>query len=162
MRELVYVSRRKLLQFRGERTPRRLLQRINNIGIKAPMDLGEFSMALGSDTSQRNGEPVERVAEYLQQIARHHRDPRAQSGDWVHFDTKMNYATTSVQPGRPTPGEDGPLIFWESAPQLTQAEYMARLHFQPSRIADAARYRRWIGRRAVEQLCRRGPRTPSE
>ena len=122
MRELVYVSRRKLLEFKEEKPPAGWLRRLRSLGFKAPLSLGEVSVALGEPEEVPTA-TLERVIETIQDSAAWYEDIRSvRPGSWVHFEAEMNYATTSLRDGQLEPGDDGPLIFWEPEPFTTSGE----------------------------------------
>jgi hypothetical protein len=97
------------------------------------MSLGEFSLALGAASSESEGVRLERVERHLHQSAKWYEDRDVGPGDWVQFEAKLNYAATSLESGQVSPGDDGPLIFWEPAlPAPTVEEVMARRRDPPT------------------------------
>lgn len=114
MRELVYLSQRKLSQFQPER-PRggRFLSRITGVGAKAPLSMGEVSLTLAASTTQSVLQ-LDKVLDELNNRVRGvqwYEDANIRVGDWAQFEALMNYAVVE-EPGLP----DAPLLFWEPRP----------------------------------------------
>lgn len=111
MRELVYLSLRKLSQFQPERPRGRLLRRITGVGAKAPLSMGEINLTLaGTDTQS-----IPHLDEVLKELDKRRRgvqwyeDEAVRVGDWVQFEAHMNYAVVS----EPHLTDGAPLLFWE-------------------------------------------------
>jgi hypothetical protein len=113
MREMLYVSRRKLLQFQEVYSRPVWWRRVTKFGLKAPLSLGEVSLELNGPGGPR----IPSLDSVIQQIslnAAWYQDQSAlDPGQWVQFEARMNYATTSLKDGQIEPGDDGPLVFWE-------------------------------------------------
>jgi hypothetical protein len=112
MRELVYVSRRKLAQFQVPKSRIGFLQRIRGVSAGAPL-VGELSLTLG-DPSARDAPDLDKVMKHISQAARWYEDEDVIAGEWVQFEALMNYA---VMPAENWPNEAGSrpelLVFWE-------------------------------------------------
>jgi len=109
MRELIYISRRKLDLFRPDRPQRsRWLRRINQVSAKAPF--GELQVGLDGDSSE--GGPS--LHEVIKHIERSERPPRWYldgglcAGDWVHFEARLNFSIL-----RGGISDRSVLLFWE-------------------------------------------------
>jgi hypothetical protein len=110
MRELVYVSQRKLSQFQPERPRGGFLRRITGLGAKAPLSMGEISLTL-VDSNAYSGPHLNDVLEELESRRRRvqwYEDEAVRVGDWVQFEALMNYGVVEE---RILP--DPPLLFWE-------------------------------------------------
>lgn len=107
MRELVYLSKRKLSQFHvGAR--RGFFSRITGFGAKAPLSMGEVSVTL-TQVAQKELPELEAVIDAIESIERGAQwvdSENLEVGDWLTFDAKLNYAVHGEQGG-------GPLLFWE-------------------------------------------------
>ncbi|WP_443034705.1 SAVMC3_10250 family protein [Streptomyces sp. BE308] len=124
MRELIYLSGRKLAQFREDgRRRRRLWQRrVSELGATAPLGLGELQVTLGD--APQEGPNLERVLRHLESLTpkpAEYSEASPDAGRWVKFKTRMNYQL--VRPttdGWDANGENierpaGPaaVVFWE-------------------------------------------------
>jgi hypothetical protein len=111
MRELVYLSLRKLSQFQPERPRGRFLRRITGVGATAPLSLGEISLTLAGPDTQS----IPHLDEVLEELDKRRRgvqwyeDEAVRVGDWVQFEARMNYAVVS----EPHLTDAAPLLFWE-------------------------------------------------
>ena len=124
MRELIYLSDRKLSQFRENESPRRRWRRrrVSELGAAAPFGLGELQFAL---TDAPQGRPtLERVLRHLESTSpkpAEYSEVSPDAGRWVKFKTRMSYQLV-----RPTTGDwsnDGEaierpvgpdaVVFWE-------------------------------------------------
>jgi hypothetical protein len=118
MRELVYLSLRKLSQFQPERPRGRFLRRITGVGATAPLSLGEISLTLAGPDTQS----IPHLDEVLEELDKRRRgvqwyeDEAVQVGDWVQFEARMNYAAVS----EPHLTDGAPLLFWE--PKLNHSD----------------------------------------
>ncbi|MEU2135249.1 SAVMC3_10250 family protein [Streptomyces sp. NPDC018352] len=124
MRELIYLSERKLAQFREDGSPRRRRwgRRLSELGATAPLGLGELQFAL---TDAPQGHPnLERVLRHLESLTPKPAEyfvASPDAGQWVKFKTRMNYQL--VRPttddwgdnGEPIEHPTGPaaVVFWE-------------------------------------------------
>ncbi|MFE7113590.1 SAVMC3_10250 family protein [Streptomyces sp. NPDC057575] len=128
MRELIYLSERKLAQFRENRSPRRRWKRRGSeLGATAPLGLGELQFTL-ADAPQ--GHPnLERVLRHLESLTpkpAEYSEASPAAGQWVKFKTRMNYQL--VRPTTDDRDDNGELIdypvgpaavvFWEPPSQL--------------------------------------------
>lgn len=112
MRELVYLSRRKLAQFQPARPRGRFLRRVTGFGAKAPLSMGEVSMTFAEETAKSWGPDLQMVIDELDKRVRGvqwYESDDLQVGDWVQFESRMNFAVLDV---RALP-DDNPLLFWE-------------------------------------------------
>ncbi|MFB7747543.1 SAVMC3_10250 family protein [Streptomyces sp. NPDC056132] len=126
MRELIYLSERKLAQFHEQAKPRRRLRRVSQWSAKAPMGLGELQVSLADQIAGQHP-ALESVLRHLDSL-----DPRPvpyfeadpDAGRWVRFKTRLNYqlvrpVTDRVNRSDPASGfVDEPVgppavIFWE-------------------------------------------------
>lgn len=115
MRELVYLSQRKLSQFQPERPRGGFLSRITGVGAKAPLSMGEVSLTLAASTTQSVPQ-LDKVLDELNNRVRGvqwYEDGNIRVGDWTQFEALMNYAVVE-EPGLP---DDAPLLFWEPQPK---------------------------------------------
>jgi hypothetical protein len=104
MRELVYLSERKLCQFQPDR--RRWWRRVRELGIKGPLSTGELRVGLSDDTASRRPD----LATVLKHIDRSDRpakwyadDNQHAAGDWIQFECRLLY-DDDIR---------GILVFWE-------------------------------------------------
>lgn len=96
MRELVYLSDRKLEQFLP--TLRSLWPR-PKFGIKTPVV--EIAVEPGQDAERGKLKQLARVIAHIERSARWFAAPEAGPGQWVHFEAPLNYL---VLDGGPVPG----------------------------------------------------------
>lgn len=111
MRELVYLSQRKLAQFQDEKPRGGILSRVTSFGAKAPLSMGEMNVSLAPASPKAFAE-LQRVIDALDLRSRGvqwYAAPGVQVGDWVQFEVSLNFAIATI-PGR-TSAE--PLVFWE-------------------------------------------------
>lgn len=94
MRELIYLSQRKLEQFQIDRRGGvGLVKRIREMGIKAPLGMGEVKVGLGDEVANR----YPQLARVLKELDRSDRAPRwyeedgLKPGDWVQFEAPLNF-----------------------------------------------------------------------
>ncbi|WAL75857.1 SAVMC3_10250 family protein [Kitasatospora sp. YST-16] len=121
MRELIYLSERKLAQFHEDAKPRRWLPQVSRWSAKAPMGLGELEVSLADQaTPQRPN--LERVLRHLDSLIPQpvpYFEAGPDAGQWVRFRTRLNYqivrpVTDSID-GDIVDEPVGPpaVIFWE-------------------------------------------------
>ncbi|MEV0749870.1 SAVMC3_10250 family protein [Streptomyces sp. NPDC050273] len=160
MRELLYLSERKLAQFREDGSPRRRRwgRRVSELGATAPLGLGELQFAL---TDAPQGHPnLERVLRHLKSLApkpAEYSQGSPDAGQWVKFKTRMNYQivrpTTQVlddngeQHFRESPNfRESPIgpaavVFWEPHSQLepwSSSKPRLVLHGSPEHLLGLA------------------------
>jgi hypothetical protein len=139
MRELVYLSQLKLLQFREEsHRGAGVWRRFKSVGIKAPLSLGELSVTL--DDSQGNPAPnLERVLAHIQESAKWYEAEDLRVGDWVQFEATMNWSVVKSIAANGAWGlekwdlEAPYVMFWQAAP-LNQNALI--LHGSPSHLFE--------------------------
>ena len=127
MRELIYVSERKLRQFQPRKEPRSWWRRVTGVGATAPLNLGQMQITLSERTSSQRQD----LAQVLRHLDRSSgQAPKSyaegegtiQPGAWVTFAARLNYKVVSE---RRFPDEPA-LLFWEPPPAGTdelQREY---------------------------------------
>lgn len=94
MRELIYLSERKLRQFDLPKARWNPLRRVREVSAKVPLDLGEVKLAL-ADASGSAVPNLDVVIDQIERSARSSKwyvDDRVMPGSWVQFDTPLNYA----------------------------------------------------------------------
>jgi len=111
MRELVYLSQRKLSQFQPARTRGRLLSRITGFGAHAPLSMGEVSVTFAEGTAKSTPDLQTVINELDNRIkaVQWYESNDLQVGDWVQFESVMNLAIVDIH-GRQ---RDSLLLFWE-------------------------------------------------
>lgn len=136
MRELIYVSRRKLSQFQADAKPKR--RRVRDFGVTAPLGMGGIQLGLADQTppdSPSLGEVVQHL-EHSGDPLRAIDDPAVKAGDWVRFAAMMTYHVfRDYKPGyepqsefyelsrrerglfRPHLGDRTALLFWNPMPE---------------------------------------------
>lgn len=139
MRELVYLSERKLKQFQAEERPRRWWRRISNVGATAPLGLGGLQVGLANQTAADH--PT--LAQVIRDLERSSKPPRwifedgVRAGDWVKFRAELSYQVFSDNrfSGAPPALEAldlgrRVLLFWEpwGPPEEPQSTHMMLLH----------------------------------
>lgn len=93
MRELIYLSGRKLRQFDLPKARWNPFRRVREVSAKVPLDLGEVKLSL----SDNAGNPAPDLDAVIDQIERSDRaskwyaDDQVEPGDWVQFDAPLNY-----------------------------------------------------------------------
>lgn len=90
MRELVYLSEAKLLQFAGTRK-----QRGRNLEGELKTPLGGFKIGRAADGAQASVPNLDAVIAELEASPRAPKwfeDDSVQPGQWVHFESKLNYS----------------------------------------------------------------------
>jgi hypothetical protein len=92
VRELVYLSERKLRQFQDER-PKRWFRRVKEIGFKAPFGVGEAKVALADESASAapNLDRVLRELDKSDRAPKWFEDETVSTGDWVTFEARLNY-----------------------------------------------------------------------
>jgi hypothetical protein len=119
MRELVYLSQRKLEQFQLDRRGGALVKRIREVGVKAPLGMGEVQVGLADEVANRYAQLV-RV---LKELDRSERAPRwyeedgLNPGDWVQFEAPLNFF---FLPSRRSRQLQPVLMFLQPPPTQTQ------------------------------------------
>lgn len=137
MRELIYLSDRKLNQFVDDGKGGR--RRLTQIGATAPMGLGGLQVGLSEQTSGEHPRLVE-VVRHLEKTAapRPFTDEDVRPGEWVRFRADMIYRIFHDPEefrglGSGTPGPPA-LLFWD--PQPPDGEWPTRLllHGSPEHL----------------------------
>jgi hypothetical protein len=138
MRELVYLSSRKLMEFHSTRSRGSLFKRVAGIGIKAPLGLGEVNVSLTGDASSADPD-LAKVVKYIDRSAspKSYLEEDLKSGDWVKFEAWLSYKFRRWD-GQNEQREI--LLFWE--PQPSTADTRLLLHGSPNHL---------IGLRAVPE-----------
>ena len=151
MRELIYLSERKLSQFREDGSRRRRWRRrVSELGATAPLGLGElqFTLADNPEAPPNLGRVLRHLESLTPKPAEYsERPPRA--GQWVKFKARMNYQL--VRPttdgwddnGRPIEDPVGPtaVVFWEPHSRLepwSGAKPRLVLHGSPEHLLGIA------------------------
>lgn len=147
MRELIYLSTRKLRQFQQDKPPGRW-QRVQQVGATAPMNLGGMQVAL----SDQSAADYPDLAGVLRHIDRN-RNPRwfteegVESGGWIRFTAKLNYGLFGENPSasyRPRELGDSPipiepaLLFWRPWHVVTPEDPHLLLHGSPEHFTGGA------------------------
>lgn len=116
MRELVYLSHRKLSQFQPERRRGGIFRRITGASAKAPLTLGELSVTFESS----NARSIPHLDEVLKELDTRRRGVQwygsedVRAGDWMQFEALLTYAV--VGEDQDLDAGDRPLLFWEPVP----------------------------------------------
>ncbi|MGA5135530.1 SAVMC3_10250 family protein [Streptomyces olivoreticuli] len=139
MRELIYLSDRKLNQFFDDGKGGRR-RRLNQIGATAPMGLGGLQVGL---TEQAPGEHS-RLAEVIRHLEKTNPAPKSltdedlRPGQWGRFTANMNYQIFHEDEGRRGPDTSGPpaLLFWDPQPPDRDVVWPTRLllHGSPEHL----------------------------
>lgn len=149
MRELIYLSRRKLDQFQRDASTGRRRRRIRGVGATAPMSLGGFQVTLADQGAAEQPTLVD-VIDHIdndEQPARWWNDPEVRSGEWVRFDTELSFMAWSnpdewpsfeqlYRDGRvsmPTPMA----LFWDVKPPRGAVRHRLMLHGSPEHLIGA-------------------------
>jgi hypothetical protein len=115
MRELIYLSKRKLRQFQDRKPSRGWGRRIREFGATAPMGLGELQVAFSDQTVSDHPD----LARVLRHITRSDPPPKwffegdPQPGTWVRFQTRLNYKIVEDASFGSPPAGPPALLFWE-------------------------------------------------
>jgi hypothetical protein len=132
MRELIYLSERKLREFQEVKRRSRPWARVRQLGVTAPLNLGGMQVMLSEQAASKHP--------HLAQVL-HHLDrsgPLAwfseegqKAGSWVRFDTLLNY---KLLDGKPNSGQPA-LLFWTPGPE-DLADWPTRLllHGSPEHL----------------------------
>ncbi|MFI7114556.1 SAVMC3_10250 family protein [Nonomuraea sp. NPDC050227] len=138
MRELVYVSERKLRQFSPRRSASGWWERITGLAIKGPFGLGEASVSLANGTSVRHLN----LAQVIRYIERAHRplasylDEALEPGQWIKFEARLSYKFRRWEDGY---GQSrAMLFFWEPTPHDSPTVTRLLLHGSPAHLVGAA------------------------
>ncbi|MFJ4672711.1 SAVMC3_10250 family protein [Kitasatospora purpeofusca] len=139
MRELIYLSERKLNQFVDDGRDGRK-RRVNQIGATAPMGLG--GLQVGLSESKPSDHP--RLAEVIRHLEKTNpalksfTDDDLRPGQWVRFTADMNYQIFHDPEGRRGPAISGPpaLLFWDPQPPDSDGVWPTRLllHGSPEHL----------------------------
>ncbi|MCX4489870.1 SAVMC3_10250 family protein [Streptomyces anulatus] len=151
MRELIYLSERKLAQFHETGSPRRRWRRrVSELGATAPLGLGELQFTL---TDAPQGRPnLERVLRHIESLTpkpAEYSEVSPDAGRWVKFKTRMNYQL--VRPTTDGWNDNGELVehpvgpaavvFWEPDSRLdpsASAKPQLVLHGSPEHLLGLA------------------------
>lgn len=133
MRELIYLSERKLRQFQPDGSEKRSwIKRVRQVGAKAPLGFGEISVTLSEETVKARPD-LAAVIEDLENSERHIRwyaEECVNAGDWIVFDARMNFATSREL--------DTPvLFFWEPNPAVKNGSTQLLLHGSAHHLVGA-------------------------
>jgi hypothetical protein len=156
MRELIYLSERKLGQFQ-ERKKFRWWPRVSGWSAKAPIGLGEVQVTLAGQAAPERPS-LDRVLRHLDGLRPRptpYFEGAAEPGRWVRFDTRLNYRI--VQPVRRMARELPVLLFWEPRPLWDQSRPRLLLHGAPEHLTGVVP----IDRDDVYEY-RLSPSSPSE
>jgi hypothetical protein len=132
MRELIYLSERKLQQFQDDSSRGSMLRRIQQFGAKGPAGLGELSVSLSPDTAKKHATLTQAInhIDYCDRPARWYEDDGLQPGDWLHFEARLSYSVVTIA------GTEGPLLFRE--PQSADRRVGLLLHGSEQHLVCAA------------------------
>ncbi|MEU9047918.1 MULTISPECIES: SAVMC3_10250 family protein [unclassified Kitasatospora] len=145
MRELIYLSNRKLEQFYELKRSRRW-PGFDKLSAKAPMGLGEFEVTM-ADRQTASEHPD--LAKALRHITGLRPRPawyfegRPEPGQWVRFDARLNYRVVEpvVEPLGDEPA--GPpfcepaLLFWQPQALWNASQPRLLLHGSPEHLVGA-------------------------
>lgn len=109
MRELVYLSGRKLSTFVPSRTRFGVFRRVRELEVNIPFGLG--AKAAFSESMQRQFPELQKVIDHIDQsgTVRWYEEAELKPGDWIQFETRLNYRTYEAGRGS---GRRA-LIFWD-------------------------------------------------
>jgi hypothetical protein len=115
MRELVYLSERKLRSFQRDKPKTGLLRRFKEAEAKGPFGIGA-KLALSEDTSRRHPD-LARVIRHIDESSRSARwfeEDALKPGDWVHFEARMNYRVIEIAARSRRLDPVSALLFWDA------------------------------------------------
>jgi hypothetical protein len=126
MQELVYVSEAKLRQFKLDVKPSRF-SRLRKLAVKPPL-VGEYEVEL-ADSGKPGRPTLLEVKTHLEDSRKilWFADPTAQSGNWIHFETKLDYAF----PREPNASDDEAgsfVVFWNPPTSANEQGAILILH----------------------------------
>jgi hypothetical protein len=113
MRELIYLSERKLRSFQPDKSKLGFLRRFREAEAKGPLGLGG-KLALSEDTSRRYPD-LARVIRHIDESSRSARwfeEDTLEPGDWVHFEARVNYRIMDIKVRRRGIDPVSALLFW--------------------------------------------------
>ncbi|MEU6170167.1 SAVMC3_10250 family protein [Streptomyces tanashiensis] len=144
MRELLYLSDRKLRQFLPERRRSQIGRRLTAFRATTPVVGVELEAAADSDTDRQKQNHLALVIRHIEEQALWFQDPAARAGQWVYFEAPLNVFVTFMQPDTvmfidPHPGAvDGydqshgaRLLLHGSSDHLLSAVTPVRLEYEP-------------------------------
>ncbi|MFF3062174.1 SAVMC3_10250 family protein [Streptomyces sp. NPDC057909] len=99
MRELVYLSDRKLGQFVPESRRRWIGRRLTAFRATTPVGGLELEAAADSDSERQKQKHLALVISRIEEQALWFQDPAARAGRWVYFEAPLNVVVT-VLPAR--------------------------------------------------------------
>ncbi|WP_396135120.1 SAVMC3_10250 family protein [Amycolatopsis sp. A133] len=115
MRELIYVSQRKIRSFQDVRDSKfGLFRRVREAEIKVPFG-GGAKLAFSDDVNRRYPglSRITRHIDSLDRGARWYESETLEPGDWVVFETRMNYRIVDVSRSRKAADKVPVLLFWD-------------------------------------------------
>ena len=146
MRELIYVSQRKLNQFQRDAPTRRRRRRIKDVGATAPMNLGGLQVTFTDQGTAEQPTLADVIAhiDSGKHAIRWWNDPDAQPGEWVRFDTDLRFVASSKpdewlnfdwlersdRVRMPPPM----VVFWDAAPSPGVIRRRLMLHGSPDHL----------------------------
>lgn len=116
MRELLYLSNRKLSQFQVEGRKRTFLRRLTGVGATAPFSMGGVNLTLAQEAQK--SPDLQAVIDALEDRSRPvqwYLADDLEVGDWVTFEAKLNWGQLDLG-RRPVNGEPdfgNLLLLWE-------------------------------------------------
>ncbi|MEW2467911.1 SAVMC3_10250 family protein [Streptomyces sp. NPDC046994] len=110
MRELVYLSDKKLGQFVPQRRRGRIGRRLTALRFTTPAGGLELEAAGDPDTQRQKQEHLALVIRHIEERALWFQDPDARAGQWIYFEAPLNVLASEEQPDTimfldPEPGE---------------------------------------------------------
>ena len=133
MRELIYLSESKLRQFRSDKAPS--LLRLQEIGGRLPFAELKVAFSEDSDRQMPDLAKVLRRIDRSERWARWWEDEGLEPGDWVQFETRMNYTVVSDPRGEQQGVDASPLLFWQpSTKKWVPGQSRLLLHGSPKHL----------------------------
>ncbi|MEV6440968.1 SAVMC3_10250 family protein [Amycolatopsis sp. NPDC051716] len=136
MRELVYLSRRKLRSFQPKRSRIALFRRVRETELKAPGIGAKFAL---SDAPESRHPSLAKVLDHLEssRVVRWYEDDRLQAGDWIQYEARLNY--TLANTAHPIATEIvGPIVLFWDARQDDKQSTRLLLHGHPEHLVGQA------------------------
>jgi hypothetical protein len=108
MRELIYLSQRKLSQFQPDEASKPRRRRVRDLGVTAPLGMGGIQLGLADQATQ--GSPsLGQVVDYLENSGEPLKsidDPAIKTGQWVRFTAELTYHVfRDYEPAHEPPSE---------------------------------------------------------
>ncbi|MFC4955603.1 SAVMC3_10250 family protein [Streptomyces mauvecolor] len=144
MRELIYLSQRKLGQFQEVEKRRRWLARVNQVNAKAPMGMGEIQLSM-TDQAALGRPELARVLNHINASRPRplwYFEGQPEPGEWVRFDVPLNYCVGKQGPLDPRTRSadlmtESMLLFWEPHQLRDHSRPRLLLHGAPEHLIGA-------------------------